>query len=136
MGERSGKLLLGLVLLIVGALLLLDLFGIGAGKLISLLVPVALMVYGARKVIRSDSRGGRVWGVFVFLVGLLALVGKLQLLFTSLLAIGIIYMGMRLLRRSRLDEPEVSLAERYWAQSVLKEDKLDAWERELGANRP
>ncbi|UFJ41255.1 hypothetical protein LOK74_01500 [Brevibacillus humidisoli] len=130
MGERSGKILLGLVLLIVGALLLLDLIGIDIGDILGILIPAAIMVYGAKRVISAHS-GNRFWGIFVFLFGLLMLIGKLELLFSSLVAVAIIYFGLRLLRRRSTSDSEMpGFAERQWAKSILKEDALDRWERE------
>ncbi|MBO8164622.1 MAG: hypothetical protein H0Z34_12985 [Brevibacillus sp.] len=131
MGERSGKVLLGLVLLVVGALLLLDLVGIDTGDIIRLLIPAAIMVYGAKRVISAESTGKRVWGICAFLFGLLMLIGKLELLFSSLLAVAVIYLGIRLLRRqSAFADESPDFVERQWAQSVLREDVLDRWERE------
>jgi lia operon protein LiaI len=132
MGERSGKIVLGLVLLVVGAALLLEQFGIDGGDLLGILIPGVIMVYGGRKITAADSTRGKVWGVFAFLFGLLMLLGKLELLFSCFLALMVLYIGVRLLRRGRqtADAPP-SLLERQWAQSVLKEDPLDRWERDL-----
>ena len=112
--------------------MVLDQFGIDGEDLFKILIPAAIMLYGGRKVVSSDSTRSRGWGVFVFLFGLLMLVGKLNLLFHSLLAIGVIYLGFRLLRRgSRAPEHVPSMVERQWAQTVLKEDALDRWEKDL-----
>ncbi|MFY0545149.1 LiaF transmembrane domain-containing protein [Brevibacillus sp. H7] len=134
MSERSGKVLLGLVLLLVGTLVILDQFGIDGGDLFGILIPAVIMVYGAKKVVSGS--GTKFWGVLVFLFGLLMLIGKLDLLFTNLLAIAIIYFGYRLIkRRDTPMEPAPSALERHWAQQVLKEDALDRWERELANKR-
>jgi lia operon protein LiaI len=134
MGERSGKILLGLVLLVIGGLVLLDQLGIDSGAIISLLIAGAIMVYGVRKFVGSS--GSRFWGVAVFLFGFLMLIGKLELLFTSLLAIGIICLGYRLIRsrdRSREAPPEW---ERQWARRVIREaDYLDRWEERVSKNK-
>lgn len=136
MHERSGKILIGVVLLIVGVLMILDLFGIDGDDIFRYLIPLAIMLYGGRKLVSSHSTGSKVWGVFVFLFGLLMLIGKMKLLFSSLLAIGIIVLGYRLLRRSsRQTEYVPSYAERHWAQSVLKEDMLDRWDKEMATKR-
>jgi len=133
MGERSGKVLLGILLLLVGGLLFLDQFGIDLGDLLGLLIPAAILVYGASKVMHAESTGKRCWGIFLFLFGLLALFGKLHLLFSSLLAIATIYLGYRLIRRKPFAaDPVPSDLERHWAQSVLKdEDWLDRWEQQV-----
>jgi len=134
MSERSGKILLGLILLLVGALVLLDKLGIDFGDMLRFLIPGAIMLYGAKKVISGS--GSKFWGGLIFLFGLLMLVGKLHLLMSSLLAIGIIYAGYRLLRhRPDREEEMPSQMERLWAKQILKEDMLDRWERERQAGQ-
>ncbi|HZG80947.1 MAG TPA: hypothetical protein VEZ13_09305 [Brevibacillus sp.] len=127
MGERSGKILLGLVLLLVGGMVLLDLIGIDSGDLIGVLISGVLMFYGARKILGPS--GSRFWGILIFLFGFLMLIGKLNLLFTSLLAIGIIYLGYRLIRRDDATKEAPPEWERQWARKVLQEDSLDRWEK-------
>lgn len=136
MGERSGKVLLGIILLLVGGLMFLDQFGIHLGDLLGILLPAAILVYGARKVLQAESSGKRVWGIFLFLFGLLALFGKLHLLFGSFLAIAVIYLGYRLIRRKPVAaDPVPTDLERHWAQAVLKQDDwLDRWERQVRQN--
>ncbi|MGD8191989.1 LiaF transmembrane domain-containing protein [Brevibacillus ginsengisoli] len=133
MGERSGKVFLGLSLLIVGVLLLVDQLGL-VRHLFHLLIPGLIMIFGAKKVISDESAGKKFFGLFIFLFGFLMMIGKLHLLFSSLLAIGVIYFGFRLIRRDthRTDEA-VGYADRQWAKAVLKEDALDRWEREVDA---
>lgn len=133
MGERSGKFLLGLVLLLIGGLVLLDQFGIDSGDIVGLLIPGVLMLYGARKILGYG--GSRIWGVLVFLFGLLMLIGKLHLLFHSILAIGVIYLGYRLIRQKPTPPERPSEWESQWAKRVLKEDDLDLWERAVTRNR-
>jgi lia operon protein LiaI len=136
MSERSGKVLLGMILLVVGALLLLDLLGIDTGDLVEILIPGAIMLYGGKRLIQADSTGKRAWGAFVFVFGLLMLIDKLDLLFSCLLAITAIYVGFRLMRRRQAPCHHVpDIIERHWANSVLKEDNLDRWERELRARK-
>lgn len=127
MSERSGKFLLGLVLLLIGGLVLLDQLGIDSGVILGLLIPGVIMLYGARKVLGHG--GSRFWGVLIFLFGLLMLIGKLHLLFHSLLAIGIIYLGYRLIRPKQAPKDGPPEWERRWAQQVLKDDVLDHWEK-------
>ncbi len=133
MGERSGKILLGLSLLVVGVLFLVDQLGL-IRHLFHFLLPGLIMIYGAKKVISNESGGKKGFGLFVFLFGLLMMIGKLDLLFSSVLAIGIIYLGLRLLRRGtkRVDDFP-GIAERHWAQAVLKQDALERWDREVEA---
>jgi lia operon protein LiaI len=130
MSERSGKVLIGLVLLLVGALVLLDQFGIDSGEILGILIPAVIMLYGAKKVLSGS--GSRFWGMLVFLFGLLMLIGKLELLFHNLLAIGVIYLGYRLIKRRDMPaETAPSALERHWAKQVLKEDVLDQWEQNV-----
>ncbi|MFD2369181.1 hypothetical protein ACFSO0_04190 [Brevibacillus sp. GCM10020057] len=132
MSERSGKFLLGLVLLLIGGLVLLDQFGIDSGDILRLLIPGVLMLYGARKIL---GHGSRFWGVIVFLLGFLLLSGKLHLLFHSIVAIGVIYLGYRLIRQKPTPPQGPSEWESRWAKRMLKEDDLDLWERAVTRNR-
>lgn len=134
MGERSGKILLGLVLFMIGGLVLLDQIGIDSGEIIGLLIAAVIMVYGLRKMLRPS--GSRFWGILVFLFGFLMMIGKLDLLFTSLLAIGVIYIGYRLIRSRDCSEEAPPEWERQWAQRVLREaDALDRWEERVSRNK-
>lgn len=133
MSERSGKVLLGLVLLIVGGLVLLDQLGIRSSHIIGLLIPGAITIYGASKIIRSS--GSRFWGVLIFLFGFLMLIGKLGLLFHSILAVGVIWLGFKLLRQKETAKEAPAEWERQWAKKVLKEDTLDSWERSVTKHR-
>ncbi|MEJ8548634.1 LiaF transmembrane domain-containing protein [Brevibacillus borstelensis] len=130
MSERSGKVLLGLALLLTGGFVLMDLIGIDAGDFLGVLIPGLIMLYGARKVMGSS--GSRFWGILVFLFGLLMLIGKLHLLFNIALAIGVIYLGYRFIRRKdKTDDSMPAAWERQWARQVLKEDALDSWEHRV-----
>lgn len=132
MSNQSGKVLLGLILLIVGAMLLLDLFGIDTGDLLGYLIPGAMMLYGGKKVVWGQSTGGKAWGTVLFLIGLLLLVGKMELLFSCLLAIGAIYFGYRLIRKQpKHPQTAHTLLEQRWAQAVLKEDEFERQHREF-----
>lgn len=134
MSERSGKVLLGLVLLLAGALVMLDQFGIDGGDLLGMMIPAVIMVYGARKVMRGS--GSKMGGIVIFLFGLFMLIGKLELLFSNLLAIAVIYFGYRLIRRRDIPaQPAPHVMEQQWARHVLQEDALDRWERELAKKK-
>ena len=134
MEERSGKTLLGLVLLMTGGLLLLDLLGFSGGRIISLLIAGAIMAYGVRKIVGSS--GSRFWGAAVFLFGFLLLLGKLDLFFAGLLAGGLLYFGCSLIRSRNRFRETPSEWERQWAQGVLREaDILDRWEERVGKNK-
>lgn len=133
MGERSGKILLGLVLLLIGGLVLLDQVGIDSGDVIGLLIPAVIMIYGARKIMGSS--GSRFWGILIFLFGFLMLIGKLHLLFTSLLAVGVIYLGYRLIRSKDVSKEAPPEWERQWARRVLKEESLDQWESRVNKTK-
>lgn len=135
MGGRSGKVFLGLSLLIVGVLLLVDQLGL-VRHLFHILIPGLIMIFGAKKVISDEAAGKKFFGVFIFVFGLLMLIGKMHLLFSSMLAIGIIFTGFRLIRRgSQRTDEVVGFADRQWAHAVLREDALDRWEREVEAKK-
>ncbi len=136
LSDRSGKVILGLILLTVGALLLLSLVGIDTGDIIRFLIPGTIMFYGGKTLIHGASTGKKGWGAFLFLFGLLMLIGKLELLFSCLLAMTAIFFGYRLIRRqSRPVHTVPDVMERRWAEAVLKEDALDRWEREHQAQQ-
>ncbi|USG64763.1 hypothetical protein NDK47_21965 [Brevibacillus ruminantium] len=130
MNERSGKVLLGLALLLTGGFVFLDLLGIHSGRFLGILIPGLIMLYGARKLMSGS--GSRFWGLLVFLFGLLMLIGKLHLLFNVIIAVGVIYLGYRLIRRhDRSDDHMPTVWEKQWAERVLKEDALDNWEHRV-----
>jgi len=79
--------------------------------------------------------GSRFWGVLVFLFGLLMLIGKLHLLFHSIVAIGVIYLGYRLIRQKPTPPEGPAEWESQWAKRVWKEDDLDQRERTVTRNR-
>jgi lia operon protein LiaI len=133
MGERSGKVLLGLVLLLVGGLVLLDMIGIDGSEVLGLLIPGVIMFYGAKKIM--GNAGSRFWGILIFLFGFLMLIGKLDLLFTSMLAIGVIYLGYRLIRSKDVSKETPPEWERQWARQVLKEETLDQWESRVNRTK-
>ncbi|WP_139492302.1 LiaF transmembrane domain-containing protein [Brevibacillus dissolubilis] len=136
MNERSGKILLGFVLLITGSLLFLDMLGIDGGDIFGFLIPGLIMVYGAKKLMAGEGKGGRWWGIMVFLFGFLMMIGKLDLLFTSALSIVVIYFGFKLLRSRNRDPHEApSILEREWAKKILREDELDHFERKSTAKQ-
>ncbi|MFM1655266.1 hypothetical protein ACI7RC_24700 [Brevibacillus sp. B_LB10_24] len=136
MSERSGKLLLGTALLFLGVVILLGHLGFVKG-LLGFLISGAVIFWGGSKLLAAKSTGGRIWGAFLVFFGILMLTGKVHLLFSTLIAVGILYLGYRLIRSH--PEPsaeEVSYYERKWARSVLKEDTLDSWEDDLRSRRP
>lgn len=133
MQGQSGKIFLGLTLIVVGVLVLLDKLGLGIDRLIPMFIAGLLMIYGCKKVLSAGSTGNKGWGIFVFLFGLLMLLNKLSLLFGCMLAIAIIYFGFKVMKSQRHSSQHEAppIWERDWAKSVLREDKLDRWEHEL-----
>ncbi|CAJ1004016.1 MULTISPECIES: hypothetical protein [Bacillales] len=131
MSERSGKVLLGLILLLIGGLVILDQLGIDSSELLRVLIPGLIMLYGARKMMSSS--GSRFTGGLILLIGFLMLIGKLHVLFHAVLAIGVMYLGFRLLRQRDVPDQTVpTVGERQWAQRVLQDDDvLDRWEKSV-----
>lgn len=101
--EWKGKSLIGLVLLIVGAVVLLEMLGIHVGNLIGLLFAILLIVYGAKKLSNASSGGQKMWGASVLIFGILLLIGAAHLFFGVIFAAIIIYAGLRILKSDKRD---------------------------------
>ena len=95
--KLNGKSGLAILLIGCGALILLAKIGFGMGHLMSYLFPFALLglgYYGIR-------RGSRFFGWAIFVVGLLALMGKFSWLIGIIFAVGLIFFGIKLLKKNR-----------------------------------
>ncbi len=94
--KLNGKNGLALVFILLGALILLDFVGLGLGRLMSLIVPVALVGLGYI----GTRRGRPIIGWCLIIIGLTALLGKFSGLVGLLIAGAFIYFGYSILKRS------------------------------------
>lgn len=89
----TGKTMIGLVFVVVGATVMLNIFGIHLGGLVKLAVALCLVIYGIKKI----ANGQKWFGSAVLAFGLLLIVGIPGLIFQALFALMIVYFGFRLL---------------------------------------
>ena len=85
---------LAVLLIAVGALIILDKVGFGLGSLMSFIIPVALVVLGYI----SIKNGSKFFGWLLLVIGLICLIGKLSGIIGILIAAGLIYYGVTLLK--------------------------------------
>ncbi|MBO8171565.1 MAG: hypothetical protein H0Z33_06735 [Bacillaceae bacterium] len=104
----TGKTLIGLVMLIIGAAVFLNAVGIHAGNLIGLLIAIALIFYGFKLFKHSESSLKRGLGVVLLVFGALSLAGAAHLFFGILLAAVIIYFGWNMLKQEKADSTAYS----------------------------
>jgi lia operon protein LiaI len=129
--EWKGKSLLGLVLLVVGGAVLLEMLGINVGNLIGLLFAILLIVYGAKKLSNANSGGQKMWGASVLIFGILLLIGAAHLFFGIIFAAIVIYIGVRILKNDKgntyIHEP---LTPHSKETAASKQDDFDQeWEK-------
>jgi predicted membrane protein len=92
----SGKNGFAFLLIALGALIVLDRFGLGFGWLMGLLVPLAMIGLGYVGV----RNGSKFIGWIVLIIGLFVLLGKLSGLLWIAFAVGFIVYGLSLLKKS------------------------------------
>ncbi|AOZ93511.1 LiaF transmembrane domain-containing protein [Paenibacillus crassostreae] len=92
--RRNG---LATVLIIIGALLLLGLFGPLFGKLLGLVFPIILIALGYYGI----RRGKVLIGWIVLAIGILSLIGKLAWLIGPILGIVLLIYGISLFKNRR-----------------------------------
>ncbi|MBO2943920.1 hypothetical protein JJQ72_08010 [Paenibacillus sp. F411] len=88
---------LAVLLIGLGALILLGVFGPLLGWLFSLLIPLVMIGLGYYGI----KRGNTLIGWIVMAIGIISLLGKLSWLFGPLLGIALIVWGVSRLKRSR-----------------------------------
>ncbi|WP_232697773.1 hypothetical protein [Brevibacillus daliensis] len=133
MQEKQGKTLLGALIVIVGILVLFFTIGISFGWIIPILLGAFLMIYGYRKIMGRGLSGSKGLGVIMFLLGFIILMNRLWLPFDIILAIVVIYLGLKMIpsrKETAHFDSSPSMMERDWAKRVLYEDKMDRFERE------
>ncbi len=93
----DGQTGFALALIAFGALLLLSKLGIGLGWLMSYLIPLAMIGLGYIGI----KNGNKFFGWLIFIIGLIALMGKFAGIIGFLVAAGFIVYGVSLLRRDK-----------------------------------
>ncbi|MDQ0340675.1 lia operon protein LiaI [Caldalkalibacillus uzonensis] len=127
----SGKKLLGLLLLLIGASALLGMLGIHVGGLISLAIGALLIAYGAKQ----WKAGSRIWGGIVLGFGLLILVGSLPVVLSLLLGVALIYAGYKLITNEPDSPSHTSPSSGYKPVDETLDDPFDEeWENIMKSN--
>lgn len=83
------------LLIVVGALIILGKLGLALGSLMSFIIPVALGILGYI----SIKNGSKFFGWLLLVIGLICLLGKLSGIIGILIAAGLIYYGITLLKK-------------------------------------
>lgn len=97
----SGKSLVGIILLLLGATVFFGMFGIHLGGIIAFVIAAALIWFGAKKL----KAGHPVMGVIALVIGLMMLAGSIPFLISVAIAVVCIYFGWKLIKRED-DDPE------------------------------
>lgn len=93
--KLNGKSGWALFLIGCGVLILLGKLGLHFGYLMSFLFPIALVGLGYIGI----KNGSKFFGWVIFVIGLIALLGKFSGLFAFLFAAGLIYFGVSMLKK-------------------------------------
>lgn len=86
---------LALILIVFGVFILLNGIGFGLGKLMGVMIPLALLLFGYIGIKNGKTFIG--WSLAI--VGIIMLISKLSGLIGLLLAIGFIWIGISMLRK-------------------------------------
>lgn len=93
----NGKSGFALLLIAFGVLLLLSKVGLGLGWLMSYIIPLAMIGLGYVGI----KNGSKFFGWVIFVIGLIALVGKFAGLIGFIVAAGFIVYGVSLLKKDK-----------------------------------
>lgn len=93
----NGKNALGAILVVIGALMIMNFIGIHLGWIISLLMPFILIGLGAVG-LRNNSK---VIGGILIVVGAIMLLGQMGKIIGLLIAVGVIVWGFSLFKNRR-----------------------------------
>ncbi|WEG13026.1 hypothetical protein PU629_01315 [Pullulanibacillus sp. KACC 23026] len=89
--QLTGKSVMGIVFLLMGAAILLRMVFVHLAFLISLVLAAGLIIAGINQLVK----GRKMWGWGILLFGLLAVLGAAHLVFQLLLAFIIILLGIK-----------------------------------------
>ncbi|MEK3882044.1 hypothetical protein [Paenibacillus sp. PL2-23] len=93
----NGKSALGALLIVIGALAVLNIFNINLGWIFGLLFPLILIGFG----VMGWRNGKKTIGGILIAVGSIALLGKLGGIIMLLLAVGLIVFGVSMFKKGR-----------------------------------
>ncbi|MFC7395416.1 LiaF transmembrane domain-containing protein [Scopulibacillus cellulosilyticus] len=102
------KSLVGIILLLIGAVAFLGMLGIHIGGLIPFALSVILIYYGGKKLKTSSTGGQKAIGVTALIIGILMFVGLLPLLVTLAISAVLIYFGWKLIKDTKEPAPTLS----------------------------
>ncbi|MFV8826893.1 LiaF transmembrane domain-containing protein [Alkalihalobacterium sp. APHAB7] len=132
----TGKAIVGIILLFIGANLFLQTLGIQLGGLIGLAISVLLVIYGYRKM-KSDH-GSNLLGMAILIFGLLLAIGHLHIFAGIFIAAIIIYFGYRLVTGEKtkrlVDQDQEVAAATSDATQKSKDAFDDEWNKFLEKN--
>lgn len=106
--RKSGQSVPGLVLLILGILIFLGLFGVNVGSLIVFALSVAFMIGGYRLTKRTDSSFKKFVGIVGIIIGVCMFLSALPFLIGIAISLGLVYYGWQLMKKEKQWEPEPS----------------------------
>lgn len=95
--RMNGKTGFALLLIAFGILLLLNKFGLGLGWLMGYIIPLAMVGIGYIGI----KNGNKFFGWLIFIIGLIALLGKFSGIIGFVVAAGLIIYGVSLLKQDR-----------------------------------
>lgn len=93
----NGRTGFALLLIAFGILLVLDKLGLSLGWIMGYIIPIAMVGIGYIGI----KSGSKFFGWVIFIIGLIALLGKFSGLIGFLVAVGLILYGVSLLRNNR-----------------------------------
>lgn len=102
----SGKMVFGIILLIIGANILLNILGIHVGTIFGLILSIVFVFYGYNKMKKSEKTGGRIFGMGLLIFGSLLAIGQAHKFIGLFIAAAIIYFGYQILKRETPKQEE------------------------------
>ncbi|TCP18633.1 lia operon protein LiaI [Scopulibacillus darangshiensis] len=127
----SGKALIGLVLIVLGGLTFLGMFGIHIGGLIGFAIALILIYFGVKKI----KAGHKIFGAILLFIGGMMFLGSLPMLITVAVSVLLIYFGWKLMKKNEdhlEPEPAFSSHEGHTYKDVKGESSFDSeWKKFL-----
>ncbi|MGO4887328.1 LiaF transmembrane domain-containing protein [Anaerobacillus sp. MEB173] len=108
----SAKTVFGMILLLIGVSIVLQLIGISIGYLLRMIIPILLIIYGYKKWNLAETKFQKFFGMIVLLFGVLLLLGAAHLFIGLIVAGLIMYFGYSIMKGKQDD-------------SVVKNDPIE-----------